>query len=126
MRLTINLATRIYINMRRLNFFLAAVFVLLILLLLVIVRNIATDFGEIRQLNHGITILEGKTKKATSEAVPDKEYQAILARIKFANGLIAQKTFNWLILLDKLEEVVPDGIAIAGLEPSPKDEGLKL
>lgn len=126
MRLTINLATRIYINMRRLNFCIAVAFVLLILLLLFNVRNIATDFGEIQRLNHGIAILEGKAKKSTSEAVPDKEYQTVLARIKFANGLIEQKTFNWLTLLDKLEGVVPDGIAIASIEPSPKDEGLKL
>lgn len=126
MRLTINLATRIYINKRRLNFFIVAAFAVLILLLLVNVRNIATDLGDIQRLNHGIAILEGKTKKATSEAVPEKEYQALLARIKFANVLIEQKTFNWLMLLDKLESVVPDGIAIASIEPSPKDEGLKL
>jgi len=126
MRLTINLATRIYINMRRLNTFIVAAIALLIILLLVNVRNIATDFGEIQRLNNGIAILEGKTKKVTSEAVPEKEYETLLARIKFANGLIEQKTFNWLMLLDKLEGVVPDGIAIASIEPSPKDDGLKL
>lgn len=126
MRLTINLATRIYINKRRLNFFIIAAFALMVLLLLVNVRNIATAFGNVQRLNHGIAILEGKTRKVASEAVPDKEYQAILARIKFANGLIEQKTFDWLSLLDKLENVVPDGITITSIEPSPKDEGLKL
>jgi type IV pilus assembly protein PilN len=126
MRLTTNLATRIYIDKRRVNVFIFAAFALLVLLLLVNVRDIATEFGDIQRLNHGIAILEGKTKKATSDAVPDKEYQVLLARIKFANGLIEQKTFNWLMLLDKLESVVPDGIAIASIEPSPKDEGLKL
>jgi type IV pilus assembly protein PilN len=126
MRLTINLATRIYINKRRLNFFIVAAFALMILLLLVNVRNIATEFGDIQRLNHGIATFEGKAKKSTSEAVPDKEYQALLTRIKFANGLIEQKTFNWLMLLDKLESIVPDGIAIAAIEPSLKDDGLKL
>jgi len=126
MRLTINLATRLYINMRQLNYCIIAAFALLALLLLVNVRNIATDFGEIQRLNHGIALLEGKAKKSTGAAVPEKEYQALLARIKFANGLIEQKTYNWLMLLDKLEEIVPDGIAIAAIEPSPKDEGLKL
>jgi len=126
MRLTINLATRIYIDKRRVNVFIFAAVTLLILLLLVNVRSIATDFGDIQRLKHGIAIFEGKTKKTTSDVVPDKEYQALLARIKFANGLIETKTFNWLMLLDKLESVVPDGIAIASIEPSPKDEGLKL
>lgn len=126
MRLTINLATKIYINTRRLNIFIAAAFALLLLLLMVNVRNIVMDSGAIERLKHGITLLEGKAKKATGAAVPDKEYQALLGRIKFANRLIEQKTFNWLMLFDKLESVVPDGVAITAIEPSPKDDGLKL
>jgi len=112
--------------MRRLNLSVIAAFALLVILLLVNVRNIATELGDMERLNRGIALLEGKAKKTTSEAVPQKDYQALLARIKFANGLIEQKTFNWLMLLDKLEELVPDGIAISAIEPSPKDEGLKL
>jgi type IV pilus assembly protein PilN len=127
MRLTINLATRIYINTRRLNYIVVAAFALMIFLLLANVRNIATDLGELRLLNQRIAKLEAKTMKSANEAVvPDKEYQALLASIKFANGLIEQKTFNWLMLLDKLEGIVPDGVAIVSIEPSPKDEGLKL
>jgi type IV pilus assembly protein PilN len=126
MRLTINLATKIYINTRRLNFLIAAAFALLLVLLLVNVRNIAMDLGAMKHLNYGIAILEGKAKKTNGAAVPDKEYQDLLARIKFANGLIEQKTFNWLMLFDKLESIVPDGVAIDAIEPSPKDNGLKL
>jgi type IV pilus assembly protein PilN len=126
MRLTINLATKIYINTRRLNFFIVAAFALLFILLLINVRSIATDFGSIDRLNHGIATIDKKTKKTTGVAVPEKEYQALLGRIEFANRVIGQKTLNWLMLFDKLESVVPDGVAITAIEPSPKDEGLKL
>jgi len=126
MRLTINLATRIYINMRRLNLFIAGAFILLTLLLLVNARNIAAGFVEKGKLSHGIKVLEGSARETKNTAVPEKEYHALLASIKFANGIIEKKSFDWLTLFDKLESVVPEGIAIASIEPSPKDNGLKL
>jgi type IV pilus assembly protein PilN len=126
MRLTINLATRIYINTRRLNIFIAVALTLLTLFLLFNAREIVTGYGEKRRLAHGIALLEGKVKNAKSSTVPEKEYQALLVRIKFANVIIEQKTFDWLMLFDKLENVVPDGITLASIEPSPKDGGLKL
>jgi len=126
MRLTINLATRIYINTRRLNLFIAGAVTLLVLLLLYNVSNVGTDFAEMQRLTKETAALEGKSGSAQSSVVPEKEYQALLARIKFANGIIEKKTFNWLELLDKLEGVVPDGIALASIEPSPKESVLKL
>jgi type IV pilus assembly protein PilN len=126
MRLTINLATRIYINTRRLNFFIAGAAILLTLLLLFNIGNVATDFGEIRRLTKETAALEGKARSAKSDVIPEKEYQTLLTRIRFANGIIEKKTFNWLALLDKLEVVVPDGIALASIEPNPKDGVLKL
>ena len=103
MRLTINLATRIYLNTRRLNFFIAGAATLLILLLLFNSSNVATDFGEIQRLTKETAALEGKARSAKSDAIPEKEYQTLLARIRFANGIIEKKTYNWLSLLDKLE-----------------------
>ena len=126
MRLTINLATRIYINMKRLNFFIAGVLVLLTLLLLFNAIKITSGFKEKGRLSHGITVLEGKTRKMKSAEVPEKQYQSLLSSIRFANGIIERKTFDWLMLFDRLESVVPDGIAISSIDPSPKDNGLKL
>ena len=126
MRLTINLATRIYINMQRLNFFIAGALVLLTILLLFNAMKITAGFKEKGRLSHGITVLEGKTREIKSSAVPEKQYQALLSSIKFANGIIERKTFDWLMLFDRLESVVPEGIAISSIEPSPKDNALKL
>jgi type IV pilus assembly protein PilN len=126
MKLTINLATRIYIDMKRLNFFTAGAIVLLTLLLLFNAYKISSGFQEKGRLNHGITVLEGKTRKIKSAAVPEKQYQALLSSIRFANGIIERKTFDWLMLFDRLESIVPDGIAISSIEPSPKDDSLKL
>jgi type IV pilus assembly protein PilN len=66
--------------------------------------------------------LEGKGRGRVGE----KEYQNLLARIRFANAVIAQKSFNWLQLLDRLESVVPDGVAMTSIEPDLKGGGVKL
>ncbi len=126
MRLTINLATRFYINMRRVNFLIAGAILLLLILLSAIVADIASDLGTMRRLNSGIAALEGKAAKSAGAAVPDRDYQDLLARIRFANGIIEKKTFDWLTLFDRLENVVPDGIALSAIEPDPKDMGLKI
>ncbi|HTP64008.1 MAG TPA: PilN domain-containing protein [Geobacteraceae bacterium] len=126
MRLTINLATRIHINMGRLNLLIAGAIALLLLLLTANALKIAADFGEIKRLDGAIALLEGKARKSAGAAVPDKDYQALLNRIRFANAVIERKSFDWLTLFDRLESVVPDGIVITALDPSAKDGGMKL
>ena len=126
MRLTINLATRIYINKRQLNLFIGGALLILVILLLFNARNIAADLGEVGRLNSGIALLEGKSKSAKSAAVPEKEYQALLERIKFANGIIERKSYDWLQFFDRLEGVVPDRVSVTSLEPSTRSGELKL
>lgn len=126
MRLAINLATRIYINKRRVNLFIACALALLILIMMLNARNIAAGLGEMGRLEKGIAKLEGKSRSAKDSAVPEKEYKTLIGRIKFANGVIERKSFDWLMLLDRLENVVPERVGIASIVPSAKDMELKL
>jgi len=126
MRITINLATRTYVNMRRLNLFVAASLAVLGCLFLLNLYLVVSGLKEKEHLKKGITEIEGKTKRKNSVEINGKEYQALIDRIKFANGIIEQKTLDWLYLLDKLEGVVPEGVAVTSIEPSPKEGGLKL
>jgi type IV pilus assembly protein PilN len=64
--------------------------------------------------------------KVAGKGVSGKEYSAVLAKIEFANSVIERKSFNWLALLDRLEMVVPDGVAISSVEPDAKSQTLKL
>jgi type IV pilus assembly protein PilN len=124
MRLKINLATRTYIDAHRLNAAVAAIVVLLLLGLFFSVRAVATTGGEIRLAGTELALLQGKgTGKGKVE---EKEYQALLARIGAANAIIARKSYDWLQLLDRLEGVVPDGVAMTAIEPEPKGNSLKL
>jgi type IV pilus assembly protein PilN len=88
-------------------------------------RSLVRNIDEAGRITKEIAEQNAKFKLA-SKGVSEKEYQALLGKISFANSLIDKKTYNWLILLDNLELVVPDGMAITSIEPEPNGHGLKL
>jgi type IV pilus assembly protein PilN len=124
MQFRVNLATRQYINTRQLNLGIGILFILLVGLSLFAVRAVATNKGEIERVSGEIARLD--KARGTVTAVPEKEYQAILDRIQFANRIIANKSYNWLLLLDRLEEVVPGNVVLTSIEPDTKEGSLKL
>lgn len=121
----INLATKIYINTRLLKLCSMAAVLLLISFLFLNVSNIAAKTGEMKSLENQLAAIDNNVK-AANKSVSEKDYTTLLARINFANTIIEKKMYNWLELLDRLEMVVPDGIAISSLEPDPKSQVLKL
>lgn len=122
MQLKTNLATRTYIDTGLLNVAVGAAIIIFGAALFFQVKKTASNTGEIKRLSRDMAVLTG-TEKGD---VPAKEYQALLARIHFANDVIARKTFNWLALFDRLEGVVPDGVALTAIAPDLKEKSLKL
>lgn len=118
----INLATRTYLDRRKFNTIAGIACVVLILLLFFNITMVAGNAGKLSRMGKEIGLLSGKD----TGSVPQKDYQEIVSRIKFANEIIAMKTFNWMSLLDALEAVVPDGVAISGVNPKPKTGDLGL
>ncbi len=125
MRFNINLATKIYINTKLLKLSTAAAILLLVLILILNIRYVASRYEEMRRLTNEIAALDSKFKTA-SKGVSEKEYNALLDRIGFANTVIEKKIYNWVDLLDKLEQIVPDGISITSIDPDTKSHELKL
>jgi len=124
MRLTINLATRRYINLPRLNAVLVACFVLVGGLLLFKVREIAYKQSELAQIRS----LSAAADRRPGEgpAVGEAQLKELATQTSLANALIDKKSVNWLYILDSLEEVVPEGVAISQIDPGKRNEPLKL
>lgn len=122
MLLRINLASRRYVDRRKFNTLAGAAMLVLLLLLFFNISKVASNAGTLSRTGKEIALHSGKD----TGAVPQKDYQEVLSRIKFANDIIGKKTFNWIILLDKLEMVVPDGVALSRIEPKPKTEELSI
>jgi type IV pilus assembly protein PilN len=123
MKLTINLATRRYLNLRQLNAFLVAGLLLLSVLAVLKVREVAYNQAELGRVGK---LLAAPEAKPGSPAVTQAQLQALKGEILFANGLIQRKSVDWLQLLDHLEEVVPDGVALTEIAPPGRDQLFKI
>ncbi|WP_026840145.1 PilN domain-containing protein [Citrifermentans bremense] len=124
MKLTINLATRRYLNMRRLNAALFGAGLLLAALLVYQVREIANNQVEFNTVKRDSAA--ANSARPGAAPVSPEQLKSLESSVAFANEIIDKKTLNWLALLDKLEGVVPAGVALTQVEPVLKDQALKL
>jgi len=122
MNFDINLATRVYVDFRKVNLFLT----LLILTLISWISLSIYNFYSNLEMTHKFGEYKSR-KMAGSKAskVSESDYSKFLAEVKSANTILYGRSYDWLALLNNLEHLVPDGVALRGLDPS-KGELLKL
>ncbi len=125
MYFSINLATRTYLDRRLVNRVGAVLFIILSLLLAWNVYRIAWNSGELRRLKTDITAYEAKLNSRPS-GVSETDYTQLLSNIKFYNEIIERKTYNWLGLLEQLENATPDGISLSSVTPDRKSGDIKI
>lgn len=125
MRFTINLATQTYLDKRFLNQVCFGVVVLLVVLLGWNVTRASWNQGDKRRLDAEIVSLEGRLKNKPA-GVPEKDFARQQAQIRFYNEIIGRKSMNWLKLLELIENVTPEGIALATITPDKTKAELKL
>ncbi len=125
MRFTINLATRAYLDHRKINrWFLLAGFLLVSLTAWQVI-SVSSGVGELNRLNGEIAAMEARLNSAPG-GVSDKDFQGLLAQITFFNGIIDRKSYNWLALLDQVERATPEGISLSRLQPGGLSGELKI
>lgn len=125
MRFTINIATRTYIDRKLVNRAGYAVLVLLFLLLAWNINKTSWNLGELRRLQADNATYEQRLN-SRPQGVSEKEYTRLLSDIKFYNEIIVRKSYNWLGLLEQLEDVTPDGVALSALTPDKKSGELRI
>ena len=125
MRFTLNLATRTYINSRQVNLILGIVGGVLLVVLVGLSSLVVMNRAEQQKLETDLAAVEARIK-ASGKGVSEKEYLALLGKIKVVNVIIQRKSFNWLGFLNWLEVVVPDGVMVTSLEPSLKEGKLTI
>lgn len=125
MDLKINLSTRYFVDTRKLNAALAAAIALLVLVMFFCVKGLASNAGTTKQLEGELAKLQARFA-TSAKGVSEQEYQGLLKKISVANGVLKKRGLNWLLLLDRLESVVPDGVALSSIEPNLKEGTLTL
>ena len=122
MRLTINLATRRYLNLGQINAALVAGFLIFGVLALFKIQEFAHNAAELARIR---SLSQAAGERGAGVRVSEAQLKAQAEQIRFANAAIEKKSVNWLSLLDSLEEVVPAGVKLTQIAPD-KSQVLKI
>lgn len=129
MRISINLATRPFVELRplfaRLRLGMAGLAVLAVGLgigLHVMNKNAAVESATMRDLKVQTAVVENE--RAANEArMRQPQNAAVLERAKFLNSLFASKSFSWTSVMMDLETVLPAGVQVTSIDPVMLAEG---
>lgn len=128
MKLTLNLASRSYINRRALYAFYVLLISVLVLLLALNLGFYLRSRSQAHQLKERLAEFDRELagRQETIAEFNPAAYEEILKEIAFANEILVKDSFHWTALLDRLEEVVPDKVIIRGIQPDYKSGSLNL
>lgn len=128
MKISLNLADRVYINRRALLAAYAvagAVMFLLLVMNSVFLLNSRRDIADMQerlnQLQERSAALQGGAADFSPTA-----YQQLLSDIEFANSILKKDAFRWTELLNHLETLVPEGVALRSILPDHKNRALNI
>lgn len=125
MRFNINLATRTYVDKRLMNQVSAVVIIILFMFLFWNITRISLNLSEQRRLASEIKALEDGLN-ARPGGISEKDFTKQQARVSYFNEIIDIKGRNWLKLLEMLENITPEGVALSAVTPGEKEGELKL
>lgn len=128
MKLTLNLASRTYLNRRALVTFYWLVIAALVALLCFNLVFFLRSQTQARQIKAHLQELERDLAKGQGEvqAFNQRDYETMLTQIEAVNGIIVKDSFRWSALLGHLETLVPEGVALRSIQPDFKTGVLEL
>jgi type IV pilus assembly protein PilN len=133
MRISVNLATRPFVELRPLFARLRLAMGLLALLAIGLGYGLHTLNARARAAQSQMDALKAKTRAFEQERLANEarmrqpENRGVLERSQFLNALFAEKSFSWTAVMMDLEKVLPTGVQVTSLEPQiAKDGGVSI
>ena len=127
MKYSLNLATGIYVNQRRLYASFTVLGLFMLGLLVVNGMSVIRDASRTHQLELRLAELRSQQPGVNQQGEISSAALAEMAqRIETANELLVRDNYRWTALLDQLEAHLADGISIRGLQPDYKSGVLRL
>jgi type IV pilus assembly protein PilN len=123
MRISVNLATRPFVELRplfaRLRVAMAALVVLAVALGFTLHHFSVKAQAEQAQMDalKGQTAQFESERQANEARMREPQNRAVLERSIFLNNLFASKSFSWTSVMMDLERVVPAGVQVTSIEP---------
>jgi type IV pilus assembly protein PilN len=129
MRITVNLATRPFVELR--PFFLRLRIIMGALVLIGIAAAVTSHIlqKKLDVAQAKMNVLVNKTTDAQMEKLHNEQRMkqpanaAVLDRAHFLNALFLRKSFSWTAVMMDLETVLPVGVQITSIEPQVQTDG---
>lgn len=129
MRITLNLATHPYIELRPLYQRLRVVALLLLITAVVLgwvlstqKQKAATAEGRATTLDTAIAGTRNERQQAENSML-QPENAAVLNQAHFLNNLFLHKSFSWTAVMMDLEQVLPGGVQVLNIDPVVAKDG---
>ena len=129
MRVSVNLATRPFVELRPLIARLRLVMIALALLATGLILGLRILKDKADQATAQMDVLKSQTaeyqnRMMTNEArMRQPQNRAVLERAQFLNELFAKKSFSWTAIMMDLETVLPAGLQVTSMDPVISKEG---
>ena len=129
MRITVNLATRPYIELGPIVLRLRILMAFLALLALaglasshLLEKKLEAAQAKLNAVH--VKVLAAQTeRRANIQRMHEPANAAILTRAHFLNALFLRKSFSWTAVMMDLETVLPEGVQVTSIEPEPTSNG---
>lgn len=129
MRVTLNLASHPYVELRPLYQRLRVVALLLLVTGLVFwwvlrtqQQKAAVAHGRASTIDAAITQTRNERQQAEA-SMRQPQNAAVLAQARFLNNLFLRKSFSWTAVMMDLEQVLPPGVQVLNIDPVPAKDG---
>jgi type IV pilus assembly protein PilN len=132
MRISVNLATRPFVELRPLfaQLRLAMIALAVVAIGMGVALHVETARARVAQAQ--MDALKSKTTSYQNQLVANEarmrqpQNKAVLDRAKFLNQVFAQKSFSWTAVMMDLENVLPAGVQVTSIEPLSGDRDLAV
>jgi type IV pilus assembly protein PilN len=129
MKITVNLATRPFIELRpiflRLRIFMAVLAVVVVGALVashILQKRLDVAQAQINAVRTKVAAAQDE-KRRNEQKMREPGNAAVLARAHFLNALFLRKSFSWTAIMMDLETVLPAGVQVTSIEPEPTSDG---
>jgi type IV pilus assembly protein PilN len=130
MRISINLASKPFVELRPL--FAQLRLAMGALALLAVLLSVGVHFYGIQatRANAAMSVLKAQTLAVQEKTAENErrmrlpQNQGVLARSQFLNTLFARKAFSWTGVMMDLERVVPQGVQVTSIDPEISKQGV--
>ncbi len=129
MRITVNLATRPYVELGPIVLRLRILMLLLVLLAMgglaathVLEKKLAVEQARLNAVHVKVVAAQNE-RLGNVRRMREPANAAILTRAHFLNALFLRKSFSWTAVMMDLETVLPEGVQVTSIEPEPTTNG---